>query len=153
MNHIEDNLSSFTDTELAYMYRFQLGSYMEATQSKIRIYIFDKRKLTENIIADLIAKDATELHTSDNKHCPRCHTTKLRSEKVAWVLPLYKSGAEDELAMLHEIHTGEHYYKTKIACNVCGFIISDPNNERIPWYRKISNVIFDHPFWSLLKRK
>ena len=55
MPQITDILSNFTDTELAYLYKFRLASYLPATQEKMKEYIFRGRGLDENRLDELIA--------------------------------------------------------------------------------------------------
>lgn len=149
MNKIEDKLVDFTDTELAYLHKYQLETYLPETQNKINSYIFQNRRLTKNKLKDLMDKNEQRKPVTENC-CPCCKSDKIRIEKVDWEIPLHKAGAEDEYAMLYEIDTGKSYKKDQITCNVCGYILYDPNNEKRPWYKKLTDYFFDSPIWELL---
>jgi hypothetical protein len=120
MKTLENILSTFTDTELAYLFRYQLETYLISTQERIRNYIFIQRKLDQELIDKLIADNSSKTVSDSLEYCPRCKSDKVRVFQVDWVIPLFECGAEDELAMYHELHTGKTYYKDKIVCNVCG---------------------------------
>ena len=153
MTTVEDILNNFSDTELAYLNKYQLDSYLGDTQTKIKKFIFEKRGLTQNKLDDLIKKNEDREVANDIEHCPRCKTDKISSYKIQWNIPLFKAGAEDEYAMLHEIQTGQTYTKDKIICNVCGYVLFDPNNEKRPFYKKLADFFFDSPMWSLFRRE
>jgi hypothetical protein len=111
MKTIIDTLNEFTDTELAYLHQFQLNTYMIATQTKIKKYIFKTRKLNQWNLDDLIAKNAN-CTPNDNKYrCIRCKSAKLHFEIV--------DGTPN----------GKTQCEKKITCNVCGFLVADPENE------------------------
>ena len=46
---------------------------------------------------------------------------------------------------IEEIYTGEATYKDKVECNICGYILYDPNNEKRPFYKRIFDFFFDQP--------
>jgi len=152
MKTIEDILVNFTDTELAYLNKYQLETYLGDTQTKIKSFIFQKRGLTQNTLDELIVKNADKKATSD-RCCPRCKSDKVRADKVEWDIPLFRAGAEDEYAMLHEIQSGESYKKEKITCNVCGYVLYDPNNEKRPFYKRMVDYFLDSPIWSIFRRE
>ena len=54
MKTLDDLLNSFTDTELAYLYKYQLDKYLADTQTKIKNFIFEKRGLSKNSLGNLI---------------------------------------------------------------------------------------------------
>jgi rubredoxin len=151
MKPIEDILSTFTDTELAYLFKYQINTYLFETKTKIRNYIFIDRGLQPKELEELILKNRNIKIPNDNKHCPRCKSNKIRIDKTDWAIPLYKAGAEDEYAMLYEMQTGQTYYKDKITCNVCGYILYDPNNEKRPFYKKLKDFLFDNPVWTFFE--
>ena len=148
----EDILSGFTDTELAYLSRYQLETYLKPTQERIKNYIFIQRKLNPELIEKLIADNASKKVLDSLEYCPRCKSDKVRVFKVDWAIPLFESGAEDELAMYYELHTGKTYLKDKIVCNVCGYVLDDPN-ARKSFLKKIRDILFDNPVWLLFKKQ
>ena len=153
MKTIEEILQSFTDTELAYLNKFQLDNYLRDTQTKIKDFIFNKRNLNQKTLDELIIKNSSSKLNDNIKRCPRCKTDKVRTDKVDWAIPLFRAGAEDEYAMLHEIQTGHPYLKDKDTCNVCGFVLYDPNNEKRPFYKKLADLFLDNPMWSLFRKE
>lgn len=153
MKTIEDILVDYTDTELAYLYKYQFESYVNTTQAKIKNYIFATRKLNQNILDKLIIQNADRIMVDNGAYCPRCKTNKLRTDQVDWIIPVLKSGAEDEQAMQLEIQNGQRYQKSKTSCNVCGYILHDPNTEKKPFYKKLTDYFFDSPAWSLFRKE
>lgn len=153
MRNIDDILKDFTDTELAYLNKYQLDNYLASTQTKIRDYIFKKRGLTQISLDNLIVKNDSATFNDNQTRCPRCKTDKVRTAKVNWAIPLFRAGAEDEYAMLHEIQTGHSYKKEMATCNVCGYILYNPNNEKRPIYKKLADFILDSPIWSIFRRQ
>lgn len=153
MTKIDDILKEFTDTELAYLNKYQLDNYLAATRTKIRDYVFKTRGLTQGSLDNLIAKNDSTTFNDDKTRCPRCKTDKVRSDKVNWAIPLFRAGAEDEYAMLHEIQTWQSYKKDLVTCNVCGYILYDPNNEKRPFYKKLADFFLDNPIWSIFRRQ
>lgn len=147
MTTIEKILSDFTDTELAYFNKFQRERYLPDTQTKISQYTHITRGLSPTTLDALIANNASKIGVENS--CPQCKSGKLHSFKVDWAIPLAQVGAEDELAALHELHTGQPYVKDKIVCFVCGHVLEDPNNKKKTWYKNLAGFIFDNPIWSI----
>ena len=149
MSIIVKVLEKFEDWELAYFHKYKLNSYVAETQEKISTYILNVRGLKINSIDTLIENHSSKEINDQKERCPRCKTDKLRTDKVNWAIPLFHAGAEDELAMLYEIKTGKTYFKDKITCDVCGFLIEDPNNRTLK--EKVFGVLFDSWIWTGLK--
>jgi Zn ribbon nucleic-acid-binding protein len=114
---IEELLNNFTDTELAYLYKYQLDRYLVDSQAKIKKFIFEKRALTQAALDDLIRKNTDKKIISDIAHCPRCKTDKLRKEKF------------DE--------------KQNIICNVCGYVLPDRENNNKQLRENLTDFFFD----------
>lgn len=147
MNSIDRILSDFTDTELAYFNKYQRERYLPDTQLKISNYIHSTRGLSQATLDSLI--DNNILKKGEENSCPRCKSGKLLKFKVDWAIPIAHAGPEDELAALHELHTGQPYYKDQIVCFVCGFVLEDPNNKKQSWYSNLADFIFDNPIWTI----
>ncbi|MBD0825537.1 hypothetical protein ICJ85_16135 [Aestuariibaculum marinum] len=94
---------------------------MKETQSEINEF------LIENHITDSeIEKITSEKLNYKDKilRCPRCQSGKLRIEKVEWT-----DTDEFDFPMLDGL-MGKARYKDKVICNVCGYWLTDPNNEK-----------------------
>jgi hypothetical protein len=152
MKKLEEILNSFTDTELAYLHKYQVSTYLPSTQEKVRDYIFRRRNLTPENLKILLEQKTNPVISDEKLRCPRCKSDKLRNESVNWSIPAFKAGAEDEYATLHEIYTGETYRKDMITCNVCALVVYDPNNEKRPFYKRITDYLLDNPLWSLFEK-
>jgi hypothetical protein len=122
-----DILSEFNDFELANFAKFKMGSYMVETQVVIKEYL-NKREITEDRIEILIAENLKSKIIDDKKRCPKCHSDKLRIEKVEWTKTINQFSGDDEIASLDGF-LGKVTYKDEVECNVCGFILKDPNQK------------------------
>ncbi len=143
-------LDKYEDWELAYFIKYMLDSYTTGTREKILDYLKNIRKFNFNQVEELIEKSKKKVYNDFKERCPRCKTEKIRTDMVDWAIPLYHAGAEDEMAALYEIRTGKTYMTAKITCNVCGHIITDPNNRTLK--EKILGVLFDNPMWSAIRQ-
>lgn len=122
-----DILSEFNDFELANFAKFKMESYMVETQDVIKEYL-KKREITEDRIEILVA-DNLKFNLVDKKErCPKCHSDKLRTEKVEWTKTIDQFSGDDEIASLDRL-VGKVTYKDEVECNVCGFILKDPNQK------------------------
>lgn len=102
---------------------------MFETQEQIKQYIFSNRKITILQINTYIKKTELDKHKVG---CPRCHSENWNIFDLYWEVPLSYSGSFlDNLFALSDVQLAklEAYYptKTKIECNICGYIIHDPN--------------------------
>ena len=92
---ITDILTNYTDTELAYLYKFRIKIYLPETQAKVKHFIFTTRGLSESTIDRLITENTITVFTDGKLRCPNC-----KSEKIAL-------NAE------------------KVDCTVCGHMLAD----------------------------
>lgn len=127
MKNTIDILSEFNDFELANFAKFKMGSYMVATQVVIKEYL-KKREISEDRIEILIAENLKRKIIDDKERCPKCHSDKLRTEKVEWTKTINQFSGNDEIASLDGF-VGKVTYKDEVECNVCGFILKDPNQK------------------------
>ena len=142
MGRVYDFLSALDDHELAYFARFKQSTYLMETREKISSYLVE-RGLTEERIEQLIEQNPEEKLTDDLERCPRCYSDKLRSDKVEWRMTAGRKGLQDEAASIDGI-IGRAAYKERVVCNVCGFWLKDPNQERNkPWWESVSDFLVD----------
>ena len=127
MSKIEKYLSDFDDYELAFFAKYRLKTYLKDTQEKIERILF-KRGLTNHRIEQLIEKNPKKDLKDDNERCPRCFSDKIRKDKVEWT-NTSGYGIDRDIATFDGI-SGKATYKDEIKCNVCGFWINDPNDEK-----------------------
>lgn len=127
MKNITNILSEFNDFELANFAKFKMESYMVETQDVIKEYL-KKRQITEEKIEILIAENLKRKIIDNIERCPKCYSDKLRIEKVEWTKTIDKFSGDDEIASLDGF-VGKVTYKNEVECNVCGFILKDPNQK------------------------
>lgn len=127
MKNITNILSEFNDFELANFAKFKMESYMVETQDVIKEYL-KKRQITEEKIEILIAENLKRKIIDNIERCPKCYSDKLRIEKVEWTKTIDKFSGDDEIASLDGF-VGNVTYKNEVECNVCGFILKDPNQK------------------------
>lgn len=123
MPTLEEKLSGYEDFELAFMYRYQLSSYMPETQRRVVAYLV-QRGINEKRVDELIRDVSLNTHIEEDI-CPRCRTKKIEIRKVDLKYNKYP----DPLVMRGN-HVVEGSYAEEIVCMVCGFWISDPNKEQ-----------------------
>jgi DNA-directed RNA polymerase subunit RPC12/RpoP len=129
MSKIDEFLSELNETELAYFAKFKLKTYMQETQKEIEKHI-EKKGLSTEKIEILIAENTQQLKSNAKEICPRCGSQNLLKRKVEWTNTIDKPfNGDDEVAALDGL-SGKATFKDEISCNVCGFWIEDPNQER-----------------------
>ncbi len=138
MNRVNKFLKELDDYELAYFAKYRLTTYLPETQSKIKEYLA-KKGLTESKIEQLISVNPKRQSKKGKQRCPRCSSDKIRNEKVEWTDTSNRIGFDDEIAALDGLN-GEATYKNQVICNVCGFWIKDPNNQKP---KSFSRRVFD----------
>lgn len=136
MSRVVDFLKDLNDHELAYFAKFKRQTYMTSRQQEINDYL-TSRNLTEEKIDQLVSNNPAKNLTDDKERCPRCFSDKLIKESVEKV-------NTSEIEALDSL-TGKITYSEKIVCNVCDFILLDPNNDR--GQLKISKI------WHLFTKK
>ena len=117
MPTLEEKLSGYEDFELAFMYRYQAGTYLPESQKRIKEYLLS-RGLTEVKIESLIKEKSSEPH-SDERQCPRCRSKKIRSDRVEITDSTSDVEAIDGMA-------GISSYRNENRCNVCGLFLNEP---------------------------
>lgn len=133
MSQIEGLIKSYSDQELAFLYTYNLGHYMNETQVLICDYIFEERKLTEVQLREIVtAVEASPYQTG----CPRCRSNKWNAYDVHFEIPIsqYNRGKFIQSEIERENDVNYFPKRTKIDCNVCGYIIEDPN---MGWWMSI----------------
>ncbi|MCH4551902.1 hypothetical protein [Aestuariibaculum lutulentum] len=136
-------LNTLDDVELAFFVKYKIGTYTKPTQEIIKEYIYTKN-LTEDKIEQLINKKHLKAnYNKDLKMCPRCCSTKIRTDKVEWTNTSNAPGFANEVAVLSGM-AGDVTYKNNVICDVCGYWLEDPNNERpVRFQSKIMNYLWD----------
>ncbi|UIR56142.1 hypothetical protein LZQ00_18010 [Sphingobacterium sp. SRCM116780] len=131
---ILDLIKQYSDQELAFLYTYHIESYMEETQSQIRDYIRHVRGLSDLTIAQIVEDVA---HSSSTLGCPRCHSLNWNIYDVQWEVPLSTRQESLIQSPIEQERDPNHFpQKTKIDCNICGYVIHDPNES----------------FWTSLKK-
>jgi len=142
MTRVKTFLSGLDDYELAYFARFKLLTYMKGTQSEIKEYLTE-RNLNESKIDRLISENPKSKLNDERERCPRCYSDKIRKDKVEWTNTSRGFGIEDEVATWDGLG-GRATYKNQVICNVCGFWLEDPNQEKpLPTSKKLLYAILD----------
>lgn len=142
MSRVKNFLTQLDDYELAYFAKFKLLTYMKDTQSEKKEYLVE-RNLNESKIDRLILENPKSKLNDDRKRCPRCYSDKIRKDKVEWTNTGGGIGIGDEVATWDGIG-GRATYKNEIICNVCGYWLEDPNQEKsLPTSKKILYGIWD----------
>ena len=145
MSRIKNFLNELDDYELAYFAKFKLLTYMKARQSEIKEYLVE-RNLNESKINKLISENPKSKLNDGEKRCERCYSNKIRKNKVEWTNTGGGFGIGDEIATLDGIG-GKTTYKDEVICNVCGFWLEDPNQEKpLSFSKKIKKGI-----WELIR--
>jgi hypothetical protein len=142
MSRIRDFLKELDDYELAYFAKFKLLTYMKVSQSEIKEYLTE-RGFNQAKINKLISENPKSKLNDGKKRCERCYSEKIRSNKVEWTNTGGGIGIEDEIATLDGIG-GKVTYKNEVICNVCGFWLEDPNQEKpLSFSKKITKGIWE----------
>ena len=128
MSKIEKYLSDFDDFELAFFAKFKLDTYLKNSQEKIEKVLF-KRGLTKSRIEQLIESNPKSKLADGKERCPRCYSDKVRNDKVEWTNTASGYGLSDKIAT-YDGMIGKATYKDEVICNVCGFWLQDPNDEK-----------------------
>jgi len=101
---------------------------MKDTQLEIKQFLAEKN-ITESKIDRLIADNPKAKLTDEKTRCPRCFSDKIRHDKVECTNTGGGIGIGDEVATWDGIG-GRTTYKNEVICNVCGFWLADPNQEK-----------------------
>lgn len=142
MSRVKDFLAGLDDYELAYFAKFKLLTYMKVTQMEIKEYLVE-RNLNESKIDRLISENPKSKLNDDRERCPRCFSDKIRKDKVEWTNTSGGIGIEDEVATWDGFG-GRATYKNEVICNVCGFWLEDPNQEKpLPTSKKVLYGLWD----------
>ena len=128
MNKIEKYLSEFDDYELAFFAKYQLDTYLKNTQENINRILF-KRGLTKSKIENLIDNNPKSKLNDNKERCPRCYSDKIRKNKVEFDNDS-RGGSLVILTATYKSMSDKVSYKNEVICNVCGFWLKDPNNEK-----------------------
>ena len=128
MSKIKNFLNGLDDYELAFFVKFKYKTYMKSTQFKIKEILIE-RNLNESKIDQLILENPKSKLNDNKERCTRCYTDKIRKDRVEWTNTSGGIGFEDEIAISDGIK-GVATYKEEIICNICGFWIKDPNQEK-----------------------
>ena len=129
MSKIDEFLSELNEIELAYFAKFKLKTYMQETQKEIQKHI-ENKGLSPEKIEKLIAENTLHLKSNAKEICPRCGSQNLLTRKVEWTNTINKPfNGDDEVAAFDGL-SGKATFKDETTCNVCGFWIEDPNQER-----------------------
>ncbi|REE78705.1 hypothetical protein BX611_3036 [Lutibacter oceani] len=128
MSKIEEYLSEFDDYELAYFAKYKLDTYLKNSQENINQILF-KRGLTKSRIKNLIENNPKSKLDDNKERCPRCYSDKIRKDKVEYTNE--SNGGSLGIAITaYNATNGKVPYKNEVICNVCGFWLKDPNNEK-----------------------
>ena len=115
---------------------------MKETQKIISNYLL-KRGFSESKIDRLTSENSKSKLADEKERCPRCYSDKIRKNKVEWTNTSEEIGIESKIATWDGIG-GRVTYKDEVICNVCGFWLEDPNQEKpLPTIKKIMFGIWD----------
>ena len=115
---------------------------MKDTQIEIKQFLAE-RNITEAKIDRLIADNPKAKLNDKKERCPRCFSDKIRHDKVEWTNTGGGIGIGDEVATWDGIG-GRTTYKNEVICNICGFWLEDPNQEKpVTTSKKILNGLWD----------
>ncbi|SNR60757.1 hypothetical protein SAMN06265371_106216 [Lutibacter agarilyticus] len=128
MSKIDKYLSDFDDYELAFFAKYKLDTYLKNSQEKIKKILF-KRGLTEYRIEKLIEENPKSKLIDEKERCPRCYSDKIRRDKVKYTNES-SGGSFGILIKAYNSNNEKVTYKNEVICNVCGFWLKDPNNEK-----------------------
>jgi len=132
MSNIDDILVNFSDYELSVFYTFRLQDYMQATQDKIKSYIFNERNLTNESISYYLNKMAEMKGTAGLIVCPRCKSSKLQKDSLDESSSNFSPEWKDPtnvVAVWLELKTGELQQYSKVSCLVCGDVLYDKYDD------------------------
>lgn len=121
-NDLRNVLSTYEEHELAYMYHYLYPSYSQISRDTIDSFL-EEKSLTPEILDDIReALERRHLKYGDDQ-CPRCGSYKLSvQQEELWNTT--RAGGYDGLI-------GKSETVEKITCQVCGFVISDPNENKL----------------------
>lgn len=129
MSKIDIFLSNLNRTELAYFFKFKLGTYIPETQLKIKKYI-KSNGLFEDEVNRLLLDNSKIRRTINNEACNNCGSKNLLKRKVEWTNNINEPfNGDDEVAAIDGF-LGIETFKYEITCNVCGCYNLDPNREK-----------------------
>ena len=128
MSKIEKYLSEFDDYELAFFAKYKLDTYLKNSQKNIDRILF-KRGLTKSKIENLIDNNPKSKLNDNKERCPRCYSDKIRKDKVEFNNDSI-GGSLVIVSATYKAMTNKVSYKNEVICNVCGFWLKDPNNEK-----------------------
>lgn len=117
MSRIIDTLETYNETELAFLYRFKLETYSSSTQEKV-IEFMENRGINEQRAIEIISQRSGTFKDG----CPRCGSKKIIHEQVNLT-----NASENALIRARKTSNGKY---VKEVCQVCGIIISDPNDAK-----------------------
>lgn len=120
MSKVEAFLSQLQDFELAFLYKYKYPSYLDESQLLIRKEI-EKRGLTDDAMKNHVRQ--YEFNHS-NSGCPRCNSLQNISQTVEFNNTNQYTGL-DGLA-------GRTRYTSVVECAVCGWKLSDGNDQADP---------------------
>ena len=80
-------------------------------------------------LTNLLKKNSKKDLNDGKEKCPRCFSDKIRKDTVEWTNTATGFGIDKDIATLDGM-VGKATYKDEIKCNVCGYWINDPNDEK-----------------------
>lgn len=119
MDKIEKILSTYSNTELAFLYKYRLPLLLSPSKEKIKKYIFEIRGLNESEIEEFVNIKNSK-SDPDNLHCPRC-----LSEKFTVV------------------ESDEFEDKINFNCNVCGLTFQDSAKKKQKMIKEVVDFLSD----------
>ena len=135
-------LKGLSDKELASFAFYKLNSYLPETQKEIKHYL-KSRGIDETRMNQLVQEEFSNNSKSKKLICPKCSSDKLRIESVEWTNTTGRIDYQDEIAALNGLQN-KVAYKKQIICNVCGYWLKDPNQEKPKsWINKIWNYLWE----------
>ncbi len=125
---------------------------MKETREIILDFLLEKN-LSEVKINRLISENPKSKLTDEKERCPRCYSDKIRKDEVEWTNTGGGIGFGDEIATWDGVG-GRTTYKNQVICNVCGFWLEDPNQEKpLPASKKILFGLWDFVLIALRNLK
>lgn len=143
MSHrLKQILDTYEDFELAFLYKYNLKTYLKETEAFVKNYI-QKRGLTDDKIQQLIDETSKIAIDSNTNKCARCKSSKIINLNEELINTSFDRNSSGYVQALDGA-VGRAVFTEKKICSVCGFVIQDFNesNNNLPWYKRfLDNLI------------
>ncbi len=118
----KDFLQSLTTREIAFLHHYRYPSFRKETQEIVDGFL-DENYLKKDFLDSIVRQENGLVHTIAPNQCPRCRSFKIEITEEPKVHTNKYEGM-DAMA------GGKPAMVQKTVCNVCGYVIDDPNNKK-----------------------